>query len=143
MRPHQGSVEGKENLPRPTGHTLLDAEWGQKPARLNPQHGSEPAGSKTCSSCLQQRGQRKTSASGMQKGVSGCRGCAACPQAPGSSSGSPLEHRVFISRFCVLVCLNDFVSCPSVATVDFGFCMFHLALALALFSFLAPTFTPR
>jgi len=25
MRPHQGSVEGKENLPRPAGHTLLDA----------------------------------------------------------------------------------------------------------------------
>jgi len=26
MRPHQGSVEGKENLPRPAGHTLLEAE---------------------------------------------------------------------------------------------------------------------
>jgi len=25
MRPHQGSVEGKENLPRPAGHTPLDA----------------------------------------------------------------------------------------------------------------------
>ena len=25
MGPHQGSVEGKENLPRPAGHTLLDA----------------------------------------------------------------------------------------------------------------------
>ena len=25
MRPHQGSVEGKENLPRPAGHTSLDA----------------------------------------------------------------------------------------------------------------------
>ena len=25
MRPHQGSVEGKENLPRPAGHTLLNA----------------------------------------------------------------------------------------------------------------------
>ena len=25
MRPHQGSVEGKENLPCPAGHTLLDA----------------------------------------------------------------------------------------------------------------------
>jgi len=25
MRPHQGSVEGKENLPRPAVHTLLDA----------------------------------------------------------------------------------------------------------------------
>ena len=25
MGPHQGSVEGKENLPRPAGHTPLDA----------------------------------------------------------------------------------------------------------------------
>ena len=25
MGPHQGSVEGKENLPRPAAHTLLDA----------------------------------------------------------------------------------------------------------------------
>jgi len=29
MRPHQGSIEGKENLPRPAGRTLLDApqDW--------------------------------------------------------------------------------------------------------------------
>jgi len=25
MRPHQGRVEGEENLPRPAGHTPLDA----------------------------------------------------------------------------------------------------------------------
>jgi len=28
MRPHQGSVEGKENLPHTAGHTLLDAPTG-------------------------------------------------------------------------------------------------------------------
>jgi len=28
MRPHQGGVEGKENLPRPAGHTLLNAPQG-------------------------------------------------------------------------------------------------------------------
>jgi len=33
MRPHQGSVEGKENLPRPAGHTLLDAP--QDPTRID------------------------------------------------------------------------------------------------------------
>jgi len=31
MRPHQGSVEGEENLPRPAGHTLLDASSSLHP----------------------------------------------------------------------------------------------------------------
>jgi len=27
MGPHQGSVEGEENLPQPAGHTPLNAPW--------------------------------------------------------------------------------------------------------------------
>jgi len=34
MRPHQGRAEGKENLPRPAGHTLLDAIPKERPGKL-------------------------------------------------------------------------------------------------------------
>ena len=67
--------------------------------------------------------------------------CAPTPR--GGNSGSPLEDHVFVSSLRVQVCLNDFRSCPLLTIVVFVFCMFHLDLDLDLFSFLAPTFTPR
>lgn len=63
------------------------------------------------------------------------------PRPRGCNSGSPLEDHVFISSLHVQVCLNDFRSCPLLTIAVFVFCMFHLDLDL--FSFLAPTFTPR
>ena len=40
MGPHQDSVEGKENLPRPAGHTLLDAPQDHITAQQLQGHGS-------------------------------------------------------------------------------------------------------
>lgn len=71
----------------------------------------------------------------------GSRDVLCAPSPRGGNSGSPLEKHISVSSLHVQVCLNDFRSCPLLTIVVFVFCMFHLDLDL--FSFLAPTFTPR